>query len=65
MKKPTRAEEAYAAEFGQEALERQRQERGERHECCGELIDQGHHWMCSKRPDDEPPADIEGQEALL
>ena len=60
-----RPDEVYAKEVGAEALERQRQERVERHPCCGELVSEGHHMMCSKRPLDEPPADVDGQESLL
>lgn len=58
-------EERYARELGQDALERQRRERGERHPCCGELLAHGHHFMCSKRPADEPAAHLDGQQGLL
>jgi len=58
-------EERYARELGTDALERQRREGGERHPCCGELVADGHHLACSKRPADEPPAHVDGQEALL
>lgn len=57
--------ERYAREVGNDALERQKRERGERHPCCGELVSEGHHGMCSKRPTDEVPAHVDGQEALL
>jgi hypothetical protein len=59
------AAKKYAEQLGDEALARQRSERGERHSCCGERIDDGHHMMCSKRPDDEPAAHVVGQETLL
>lgn len=60
-----RAAEKYAEAVGTDALERQRAQRGERHPCCGELIAAGHHMMCSKRPDDQEPAHIDGQASLL
>lgn len=62
---PVTPEDMYAQQLGAEALERQRGERAERHPCCGERVDEGHHPMCSKRPPDEPPAHVDGQEALL
>lgn len=58
-------DERYARELGEAAFERQKRERGERHPCCGEPVADGHHLACSKRPADEPPAHVEGQEALL
>lgn len=60
-----RLEEKYQAELGADALERQRVEAVERHPCCGERVDEGHHPMCSKRPPDEPAPHIEGQQGLL
>jgi hypothetical protein len=44
----------YREQVGEAALERQQAERGERHPCCWELVADGHHPACSKRPDDEP-----------
>lgn len=65
MSAADRAADLYGETLGVEALERQRRERGERHPCCGELVAVGHHLACSKRPVDEVPAHIDGQEALL
>jgi hypothetical protein len=60
-----RASEMYARELGDDALSRQKQERVDRHPCCGERADVGHHVMCSKRPADEPAAHVDGQGSLL
>lgn len=60
-----RAAEKYAETVGQDALERQKAERGVRLPCCGELESAGHHMMCSKRPTDQPVAKVDGQESLL
>lgn len=62
---PDRISEMYARELGHDALSRQKQERVDRHPCCGERVDSGHHAMCSKRPADEAPAHVDGQETLL
>jgi hypothetical protein len=58
-------ERLYAEVVGPDALERQRADLRERHYCCGEPLEDGHHFACSKRPPDEPPALIDGQGALL
>lgn len=65
MKERARLEEMYAEQVGTDALERQRRDRAERHPCCGERIEDGHHMLCSKRPVDEAPAHVEGQVGLL
>jgi hypothetical protein len=61
----SREERAYEQQVGEEALERQRGDGRERHLCCGELMVEGHHPMCSKRPPDEPASRVDGQESLL
>lgn len=55
----------YEEARGREARERQQADRRERHVCCGELIAEGHHFLCSNRPADETPAVIEGQDSLI
>lgn len=60
-----READAYERELGEEARARQQRDRRERLSCCGELVVEGHHFACPKRPDDEPPAHVEGQETLL
>ena len=56
------AEEEYAQLMGEEALERQRRETGERYPCCWERRGEPHLGDC---PGWEPPPPPEGQEALL
>lgn len=55
----------YEEELGAEARARQEADRRERHICCGEFVEHGHHFLCSKRPPDEAPPMIEGQASLV
>jgi hypothetical protein len=58
-------DERYARELGEAAFERQKRERGERHPVLRGARRGGHHLACSKRPADDRPVHVEGQEALL
>lgn len=60
-----RAAMLYEEALGEDARRRQAAEALARHVCCGELVSEGHHYACSKRPEDEPPAHVDGQESLL
>lgn len=55
----------YEAEVGADARERQQRELSERHMCCGERREEGHHTACSRRPKDDPAAVLDGQIGLL
>lgn len=52
----------YEEEVGRDALLRQARSASYRFLCCGEQREHGHHPCCSQY---EPPAAIEGQEALF
>lgn len=45
-RKVDRTRHDYAGALGKDALERQAAEARIRHDCCGELKDDGHHPMC-------------------
>lgn len=61
----TEAERRYEDLHGPEALRRQQQAARDHLPCCGEHKADGHHEACSKRPVDELPQQVEGQEMLI
>lgn len=60
----TEAERRYEDLHGSEALRRQQQAARDYLPCWGEHKDDGHHEACSKKPVDDLPAVIPGQETL-